>query len=54
MIPKRIHYIWFGERDIPDNLKKYMSSWNILKNKGYEICCWNEKNLPIDKAPAVV
>ena len=53
MIPKIIHYIWLGEgkKEIPANLRSYMSSWEILKKAGDEIVRWDENNLPIDTAP---
>ena len=51
MIPKIIHYIWLGGGEIPANLRRYMSSWEILKKAGYEIVRWDENNLPIDTAP---
>lgn len=27
MIPKVIHYCWFGGNPLPDNLKKYIKTW---------------------------
>ena len=46
MIPKIIHYCWFGE-DMPDRVLKCMTTWiPYLLNRGYKIRCWNEKNLP--------
>ena len=26
-IPKKIHYCWFGGKQIPDHLQKYMDTW---------------------------
>ena len=54
MIPKTIHYVWLGGKEIPENLKQYMSSWNMLEESGYEIKCWNEKNLLMDLIPPVI
>ena len=46
-IPKIIHYCWFGGKPIPDDLKKCMESWSILK--GYEIKRWDETNCSFDE-----
>lgn len=27
MIPKIIHYCWFGGNQLPDEVKKYMETW---------------------------
>lgn len=27
MIPKIIHYMWFGENPLPESTKKYIESW---------------------------
>lgn len=45
-IPKKIHYCWFGRKQIPDIVKKYISSWEDKLN-GYEIIEWNEDNFDI-------
>lgn len=46
MIPKRIHYCWFGGKEKPKSVKKCIESWK--KNaKGYEIIEWNENNFNI-------
>lgn len=44
MIPKKIHYCWFGGQDIPPILQKYMASWDILLREGYEFYRWDENN----------
>ncbi|WP_195467400.1 glycosyltransferase [Clostridium sp. D43t1_170807_H7] len=46
-IPKKIHYCWFGENELPELTQKCMESWrkNCL---GYEIIEWNEKNFNIN------
>ena len=50
MIPKRIHYCWFGGKEKPKSVKKCIESWK--KNaKGYEIIEWNEDNFDIMKKP---
>lgn len=52
MIPKIIHYCWFGGKSIPDDLKKYMISWKRQLN-GYQFVEWNEHNFDIDSHPFV-
>ncbi|QNM86254.1 mannosyltransferase [Polaribacter pectinis] len=43
MIPKIIHYCWFGNNEKPEILKKCILSWE--KNcKDYKIIEWNETN----------
>lgn len=46
-IPKIIHYCWFGGKPIPENLQKYMDSWNNLE--GYSIMRWDESNCGFDE-----
>lgn len=47
MIPKVIHYCWFGKKEKPEIVKKCISSWK--KNlPEYEIIEWNEENFQID------
>ncbi|NME19166.1 glycosyltransferase family 32 protein [Megasphaera elsdenii] len=46
MIPKIIHYCWFGGNSLPLNYQSYMESWK--KNlPDYEIKCWNEDNFDV-------
>lgn len=47
MIPKIIHYCWFGKNKMPDNLKKYMQSWKEYC-PDYEIKCWSEDNYDVN------
>lgn len=47
-IPKRINYIWFGNKKMPERLKKYIYSWEKYC-PDYEIIEWNEKNYNINK-----
>ena len=44
-IPKKIHYCWFGGKEKPESVKRYINTWNCLE--GYEIFEWNEKNFDI-------
>ena len=47
MIPKIIHYCWFGGKPLPRNAKNYIESWK--KNlPDFEIIEWNESNSNID------
>ncbi len=48
IIPKTIHYCWFGKKDIPDELKTYMESWHKFC-PDYEIKRWDENNYDVDK-----
>lgn len=43
MIPKIIHYCWFGEKEKPSYIKKYMRTWKKLRRE-YKFYEWNEKN----------
>lgn len=52
MIPKVIHYCWFGGKPIPQELKNYMSTWSCFC-PDYEIKLWNEDNFNIDSHPFV-
>ncbi|EBJ1203155.1 polysaccharide biosynthesis protein, partial [Salmonella enterica] len=46
MIPKIIHYCWFGQKPKPALVKKCMSTWQkILPD--WEVIEWNENNSPI-------
>lgn len=47
MIPKILHYCWFGKDEIPDNLKKCMDSWSIYFNE-YEIMRWDESSFDVN------
>lgn len=47
MIPKKIHYCWYGPKPIPKLVEECISSWkNNLPN--YEIKLWNETNSPMN------
>lgn len=47
-IPRKIHYCWFGGKEIPDHLKRYMESW-YKYCPDYEIIRWDESNYDISK-----
>ena len=48
MIPKTIHYCWFGNKDKPAIIKKCLNSWKKILSE-YEIIEWNEKNYDVLK-----
>lgn len=52
MIPKRIHYCWFGGNLLPELAEKCISSWKKFC-PDYEIIEWNEKNFDINCCPYV-
>lgn len=43
MIPKKIHYCWFGRNPLPEIAIKCMESWEKYC-PDYEIICWDESN----------
>lgn len=47
MIPKVIHYCWFGNKEKPQLVQDCIASWRRLMPK-YEIMEWNENNSPMD------
>lgn len=48
MIPKKIHYCWFGGNPLPEKDKKCIESWKRLC-PDYEIIRWDESNYDISK-----
>lgn len=47
MIPKIIHYCWFGGKPLPEDAKKYIETWKKYC-PDYEIKEWNESNFDIN------
>ena len=47
MIPKKIHYCWFGKKPIPKMLQYCIDSWKT-QLPDYEIVLWNEDNVDFD------
>ena len=47
MIPKIIHYCWFGRGPIPAYLQECIDSWKKIM-PDYEIKCWNEENFNVN------
>ena len=52
MIPKIIHYCWFGGNPLPDDAKKCIASWKKFF-PDYEIKEWNETNYDVSVCPYV-
>lgn len=52
MIPKKIHYCWFGGKELPDLAKKCIASWEKYC-PDYEIIRWDESNFDLDCCPYV-
>lgn len=50
MIPKIIHYCWFGKKPLPQLAKKCIDSWKIYL-PDYEIKEWNESNFDVNAIP---
>ncbi len=47
MIPKIIHYCWFGEAPLSDLAQKCIASWGKYC-PDYEIKCWDETNFDLN------
>lgn len=50
MIPKIIHYCWFGEREKPKLVKRCIESWRV-HCPDYKLIEWNENNVDINEYP---
>lgn len=50
MIPKTIHYCWFGGNSIPKEYEKYIDSWKRFL-PDYEIKRWDEVNYDVNCIP---
>ena len=48
VIPKKIHYCWFGGKPLPSQFQKNIETWKKYC-PDYEIICWNENNYDIKK-----
>lgn len=47
MIPKIIHYCWFGGNPLPENVKVYIDSWKKYLPE-FEIKKWDETNFDVN------
>lgn len=52
MIPHKIHYCWFGEKEKPVEVLNYIETWKKIF-PDYEIVEWNEKNFDINSCKYV-
>lgn len=52
MIPKIIHYCWFGKGEMPDMAKRCIDSWHFYMPE-YEYKLWNEDNFDVNSVPYV-
>ncbi len=48
MIPKIIHYCWFGGKEKPADVKQLIAQWHTL-HPDYEIREWNESNFDVNQ-----
>ena len=48
MIPKKIHYCWFGKKPFSDSVGKCIESWKKYC-PDYEIIEWNEENFDVNE-----
>lgn len=46
MIPKIIHYCWFGGKPLPVELQQYVEEWKIYY-PDFEVKCWNENTFDV-------
>ncbi len=53
MIPKVIHYFWFGQSPKPSIERKCIESWKKFC-PDYEIIEWNEDNFSLEDAPLYI
>ena len=52
MIPKVIHYCWFGGEELPPFVKRCIATWQkVLPD--YKLRLWNESNFDFDSVPYV-
>lgn len=50
MIPRKIHYCWFGRGEMPREALDCIASWHKYM-PDWEYCLWNENNFNIDAIP---
>ena len=53
MIPKIIHYCWFGRGEMPELVQKCIASWHTYM-PDWKYRLWTEDNFDIESAPAYV
>ncbi|NCI79690.1 glycosyltransferase family 32 protein [Acinetobacter kanungonis] len=47
MIPKIVHFCWFGGKEYPPLIKECMETWHVYLTD-WEFKLWNEENSPMD------
>lgn len=50
MIPKIVHYIWFGGKPYPEKIRYCIDSWKKYL-PGYEFMLWNENSFDVNSVP---
>jgi Glycosyltransferase sugar-binding region containing DXD motif len=50
LIPKKIHYCWFGNSHKPEAVQAFIRNWHE-KLPGFEIIEWNEGNFNLNEYP---
>ena len=50
MLPKVIHYCWFGRKSLPESALKCIASWKKYLPE-HEIVEWNEDNFDVNSIP---
>ena len=50
VIPKVVHYCWFGGKQKPDDVERYIANWKAVL-PDYEIREWNESNFDVSAWP---
>lgn len=53
MLPKIIHYCWFGRNPLPELAIKCIESWRKFLPE-YEIRAWNEDNFNVNLFPILL
>ncbi len=50
MIPKKIHYCWFGRGEMPELAQRCIASWHKFM-PDWEYKLWNEENFDVNSIP---
>ena len=53
IIPKIIHYCWFGRKEIPKNAQKNIKTWKKY-HPDFKFILWDENKFDIESAPKYV
>ncbi len=51
-IPKKIHYVWLGDKPLPEKDREYIEGWQKL-NPDFEIKLWTDKDIDLERFPLV-